>query len=103
MVYHSARIGAAVIVPQRVPLMGILLASFLGPNVPCVLADSLTWKHFASTNGKARGVLPAPSNNKTAEQTCAIVIDADRDGIKDFAITERSASPSVVLYRRTRQ
>jgi hypothetical protein len=33
------------------------------------------------------------------QQTASLILDIDNDGIKDFVITERTASPSVVWYK----
>ncbi len=52
------------------------------------------WKHLSSANGD----FPAP--NSGTQQTSATVFDIDRDGVNDFVITERTATPSVVWYRR---
>jgi hypothetical protein len=52
------------------------------------------WKHLSTRNGD----LPAP--NPGTQQTSATVFDIDKDGINDFVITERTAAPSVVWYRR---
>src|SRR5512136_81761 len=57
-------------------------------------APPVTWKHLSSTTGD----LQVPNAGK--EQTSAIVCDIDKDGINDFVITERTAAPSVVWYRR---
>ena len=53
-----------------------------------------TWKHLSSKTGD----FPAP--NKGTEETSATVFDIDRDGVNDFVITERTAAPAVVWYRR---
>ncbi len=52
------------------------------------------WIHLSSKNGDLQ-----PPNSGT-QQTSATVFDIDRDGINDFVITERTAAPSVVWYRR---
>lgn len=54
------------------------------------------WLHLSVKNGD----LPAP--NAGTEQTSATVFDIDGDRINDFVITERTAAPSVVWYRRGR-
>jgi len=54
----------------------------------------VVWKHLSSKNGD----LPAP--NAGDEQTSAVVADFDKDGINDFAISERTQAPAVVWYRR---
>ncbi len=52
------------------------------------------WKHLSSKSGDIE-----PPNSGT-EQTSATVFDIDKDGVNDFVITERTAAPSVVWYRR---
>lgn len=54
----------------------------------------VVWKHLST----ATGDLPVP--NSGTEQTSATVFDIDRDGVNDFVITERTAAPGVVWYRR---
>jgi hypothetical protein len=54
----------------------------------------LTWTHLSSRNGD----LPAP--NAGTQQTASLVLDVDRDGVNDFVITERTAAPAAVWYRR---
>lgn len=53
------------------------------------------WKHLST----ATGDIPAP--NPGTQQCSATVFDIDRDGIDDFVITERTAAPGVVWYRRS--
>jgi hypothetical protein len=57
-----------------------------------VKAD-LTWKHLSTKNGDL------PPSNGGKEQTSCVVADLDKDGIKDFVITDRSVTPSVIWYR----
>ena len=52
------------------------------------------WLHLSTVKGD----LIAPNSGR--QQTSSVVFDADGDGVNDFAITERTAAPSVVLYRR---
>lgn len=54
------------------------------------------WQHLSSD----RGEIAKP--NAGTEQTSATVFDIDKDGVNDFVITERTAAPSVVWYRRTK-
>jgi len=54
----------------------------------------VVWKHLSSKTGDLR--VP----NSGTQQTSSIVLDVDRDGVNDFVITERTAAPSVVWYRR---
>jgi hypothetical protein len=46
----------------------------------------------------ARGEIEKP--NTGTQQTSATVFDIDKDGLNDFVITERTAAPSVIWYRR---
>ncbi len=52
------------------------------------------WTHLSSANGD----LDAP--NAGNQQTSSIVLDMDGDGDNDFVITERTAAPAVIGYRR---
>lgn len=52
------------------------------------------WVHLTSKNGD----LAAP--NSGTEQTASLVLDVDKDGVNDFVITERTAAPAAVWYRR---
>ena len=71
-------------------LLPILLAA-----AACAQTDTgILWKHLST----ATGDLPLP--NSGTEQTSATVFDIDKDGINDFVITERTAAPAVVWYRR---
>ncbi|MGE5567641.1 MAG: FG-GAP-like repeat-containing protein [Rhodospirillales bacterium] len=54
----------------------------------------VAWQHLSTKAGD----LEIP--NSGGQQTSSVVFDADKDGVDDFAITERTAAPSVVLYRR---
>ncbi len=58
------------------------------------LAGQSGWQHLSSANGD----IDVP--NSGGQQTSSLVIDIDRDGVNDFAITERTEAPSVVWYRR---
>lgn len=57
-----------------------------------VLAD-VTWVRKSTTSGD----LEPPNSGR--QQTCCVVADFDGDGIADFAIGERTKTPSVVWYR----
>jgi FG-GAP-like repeat len=54
----------------------------------------IAWKHLSTKNGD----LPLP--NSGTQETSATVFDIDKDGVNDFVITERTAAPAVVWYRR---
>jgi hypothetical protein len=56
-------------------------------------AAEITWHRKSSGTGD----LPVP--NPGDQQTCLVVADFDNDGIDDFAIGERTKTPSVVWYK----
>jgi hypothetical protein len=58
-------------------------------------ARHVTWRHLSTKTGD----LQPP--NAGQQQTSVAVGDFDGDRVNDFAITERTMAPSVVLYRRT--
>jgi hypothetical protein len=66
----------------------ILLGSF-------TLSAQITWEHLSSKTG----AIETPNAGK--QQTSAAVADFDNDGINDFCISERTAAPGLVWYRRT--
>ncbi len=51
------------------------------------------WSHYSTVNGD----LPVP--NEGGQQTAALVLDIDKDGINDFVITERTTAPAVTWYK----
>lgn len=57
-------------------------------------ASAIQWKHYSSENND----LPVP--NSGGQQTASLATDLDKDGITDFVITERTAAPSVVWYKK---
>jgi sugar phosphate isomerase/epimerase len=64
---------------------------------PCfVFAQSYPkWQHLSSINGD----LPKPWNS--TQQTSAMIVDLDKDGVNDFVLSCREVSPVLVWYRRT--
>jgi hypothetical protein len=60
-----------------------------------IINAQINWVHISSKTGG----IEAP--NTGTQQTSAAVADFDNDGINDFCITERTAAPAVVWYRRT--
>ncbi|MFO7661455.1 MAG: VCBS repeat-containing protein [Chloroflexota bacterium] len=56
---------------------------------------AISWQHLSSKNGD----LPSPAGSP--EQTAALILDVDKDGVKDFIIATRKApGPSVIWFRR---
>ena len=83
---------------QRVQLarcLGILLLLAIVCPLLAQTDTGVVWKHLSTRTGD---LLPP---NRGTEQTSATVFDIDKDGINDFVITERTAAPAVVWYRRT--
>ncbi len=56
-------------------------------------ASDPQWQRRSSTTGD----LPVP--NEGRQQTCCVVADFDGDGFTDFAIGERTQTPSIVWYK----
>lgn len=54
----------------------------------------IKWEHISSKTG----AIEVPNTGK--QQTSAAVADFDNDGINDFCISERTAAPGLVWYRR---
>lgn len=54
----------------------------------------ISWRHFSTETADL-----APPNEGN-QQTASLVADLDKDGTNDFVITERTAAPSVVWYRK---
>ena len=66
-------------------ILAVLLACAPGEK-------EVAWKHLSTE----RGDLAAP--NQGGQQTSSAVLDANKDGVNDFVITERTMAPAVVLY-----
>ncbi|MCB0189393.1 MAG: hypothetical protein KDE31_34215, partial [Caldilineaceae bacterium] len=66
------------------------------PATPNTYADvtTLQWVHLSTETGD----LPSPAGSE--QQTAAMIVDIDGDGLNDFVIAGRRASPAVVWYRR---
>ncbi len=82
----------------RIYVLSALIAA-LGPVQSLIephehALKRVRWVHLSSRTND----LPVPWSG--TEQTAALVVDVDRDGVNDFVLTERTESPSVVRYRR---
>ena len=53
-----------------------------------------TWEYQSTTNGKV------PLAWTTTQQTDALALDLDADGVNDFVVTCRVVGPSILWYRR---
>jgi hypothetical protein len=62
--------------------------------VSCLHAAEIKWTHITSKKGD----LPAPG--ASTQQTSALVLDADKDGMNDFVLGFRKTPPALVWYRR---
>jgi VCBS repeat protein len=69
----------------------VLALSTIGP---APAAEFPAFKHLSTKQGD----LEPPNPGK--EQTSSVVFDVDGDRVNDFVITERTAAPAVVWYRR---
>lgn len=74
----------------------LLFASVLiMPGLPaCSQYQKPSFCHLSTENGD----LDVP--NKGNQQTALLVADLDKDGINDFVVTERTAAPAAVWYRK---
>jgi len=59
-----------------------------------IINGQVKWEHISSKTD----ALEAPNAGK--QQTSSAVADFDNDGINDFCISERTAAPALVWYRR---
>lgn len=78
-------------VPEATAIGG-RLASYT-PVQPADVAYS--WEHISSVNKQ----IAVP--NEGNQQTATLVLDADKDGVNDFFISERTKAPCLLWYRRT--
>jgi hypothetical protein len=90
------RIRAPEVPMRRALVLTILAAAFAPAPAGAAGPRVVRWKHLST----ATGDLAVP--NAGDQQTSLAVADFDGDGTNDFAVTERTKAPSVVLYRRTR-
>lgn len=67
----------------------LLIMTFL---IATSATAQIKWRHLSS----AKGDIPILFNGK--DQTSLAILDANKDGINDFVVTERSTGPAVVLY-----
>ena len=80
---------------KRTSIMMLFLAvSFgLASRQAGAQGRNVRWTHLSTKTGD----LPLPWPGK--EQTASLVLDVDKDGVNDFALTERTTAPSVMWYR----
>ena len=77
------------------PAVAAFVVCIVGTALWAGADRAVVWGHLSTANGDQ----PVP--NPGTQQTSATVFDIDKDGVKDFVITERTAAPAVVWYRRT--
>src|SRR6476660_4992632 len=73
-----------------------LLCLFLFSS--CILfsqSSNTHWQHLSSVNGD----LPKPWNS--TQQTSALIVDLDKDGVNDFVLSCREEAPVLVWYRHS--
>jgi hypothetical protein len=85
-------IGFTILNILAIALMGCAEGMAAPATTSAVL--SIEWTHLSSETGD----LPAPSSS--TQQTAALILDVDKDGINDFVIGCRQAPPALVWYRR---
>ena len=71
----------------------ILIFSFFPFIVNSQHYDTANWEHISTSNNK----LEIPFTGE--QQTASMVIDIDKDGIPEIFVTERTQTPSVVMYK----
>jgi len=71
----------------------VFLISIYSRSIPQEIKDQIKWTHYSTEQGD----LPVP--NEGGQQTAALVLDIDKDGINDFVITERTTAPAVTWYK----
>lgn len=64
-------------------------------GIASIACGQVSWVHISSKTG----AIEVPNSGN--QQTSAAVADFDNDGINDFCISERTAAPGLVWYRRT--
>ncbi len=77
------------LVPFFFGFVGLAILIIAQTNQPV-----MRWQHLSTANKDLE-----PPNTGT-QQTSATVLDIDGDGINDFVISERTAAPAMVWYRR---
>ena len=75
----------------------IAILNVRAAQTPSQVRRAIHWVHLSSRNSD----LPTP--NSGSQQTASLVLDIDKDGVNDFVITERTAAPAAVWYRRTKK
>lgn len=75
----------------------LFAASIFALSLPaCSQSEKQTWRHLSTANGD----LEVPNNGN--QQTALLIADLDKDGVNDFVVTERTAAPAVVWYRKVK-
>jgi hypothetical protein len=57
------------------------------------IKKQFTWKHLSTKTGEI------PPTNGGSQQTSCLVADLDKDGAADIVMTDRSVTPSVIMYK----
>ena len=76
------------------PFSILVLLALLALAPAASTQSAVEWRHLSSKTGD----LPAPGPGR--QQTASLILDVDRDGVNDFILAERTASPSVTWFRR---
>ena len=57
------------------------------------IKKEFTWEHLSTKTGEI------PPTNGGSQQTSCLVADLDKDGAADIVMTDRSVTPSVIMYK----
>jgi hypothetical protein len=79
----------------------VVLAWLAAASIALAGRDGLpTWTLRSSRAGDLDAPRPSPAGTAVTQQTSVVVFDADRDGLLDFAVAERTAAPALAWYRQ---
>lgn len=94
-------VSLIVIIVLSILLAFGLIYTLAGPDrfaaLPAAAGPIAGWDHLST----AEGDLAEPGNS--TQQTAALILDVDGDGLNDFVIGARQLPPSLVWYRRTEE
>jgi hypothetical protein len=79
---------------KRILVATLFLGLMAAAMCPVAHCSSTKWKHLSSKNGDL--AVPGASN----EQTAALILDVDKDGVNDFVVACRIKGPAVIWFRR---
>lgn len=72
----------------------LIFTVFAACSSPLSAQKKLSWKHLSTV----QHALPLPGTSK--QQTAALVVDLDNNGVNDFVLGFRQKAPALVAYQR---